>query len=97
MYELFPSFSLDFEIYFKVIIWLKDCVFLPLRSIGFASDVCGWGTGFYSSLSFLSTLHMNIIILTLKYETKLLEITKDCFTFKDFSSEKNDQSPTYVL
>lgn len=39
LYELFPSFSLHFEIYFKVMIWLTGCIFLPLRSIGFASDV----------------------------------------------------------
>lgn len=67
LYELFPSFSLHFEIYFKVIIWLTGYVFLPLRSIGFASDV--W-MGHRFSSSFLSTLHMNIIILTPKYETK---------------------------
>lgn len=38
-----------------------------------------WGTGFPSSLSFLSTLHMNIIILTLKYETKPLGNCKSLF------------------
>lgn len=49
MYELFPSFSLHFEIYFKVIIWLTGYVFLPLRSIGFASDVwMGHRFSFYS-------------------------------------------------
>lgn len=66
--ELVPSFSLDFEMHFKVIIWLTGYVFLPLRSIGFASDV-SMGDRF-SFYSFLSTLHMNIIILTPKHETK---------------------------
>ena len=57
---MFPSFSLHFEIYFKVIIWLTDYVFLPLRSIGFASDVwMGHRFSFYSVIFIYVTYEHN--------------------------------------
>lgn len=54
--------------------------------------MCGWGTGFPSTLSFLSALHMNIIILTPKYETKPLRNFKNlfylCLVLKDIQPKK---------
>ena len=54
--------------------------------------MCGWGTGYPSTLSFLSMLRMNIIILTPKYETKPLGNCKSLFhlylVFKDVQPKK---------
>lgn len=56
LYELLPSFSLPFEIYFKVIIWLKG-YFPSLRSIGFAPDVWLGHRFFFSFVFFVCIAH----------------------------------------